>query len=89
MRLKLANKLFTTNTIMSAIIIAVALTWIIELLLPCLDIMKDGTYNYLALWSAKTIYSMIIVLGATVLTVRIVMGRMLKQTPGDLIYDRK
>lgn len=80
--------LILLTIVLAAIIIAITLTWVIELLLPCLDIMKDGTYNYLALWSAKTIYSMIIVLGATVLTVRIVMGRMLKQTPGDLIYDR-
>ncbi len=74
--------------VLTAIFIAISFTWIIELMLPCLDIMKDGTYNYLALWSSKTVYSMLIVLVATVLTVYIVMNRMLKQTPGDLIYDR-
>ena len=74
--------------VLSAIFMAISLTWVIELILPCLDIMKDGTYNYLALWNSKTVYSIIIVLVATVLTVHIVMSRMLKQTPGDLIYDR-
>jgi hypothetical protein len=60
----------------------------IELTLPLFDVMKDGTYNYLALWSTKTIFSIIIVLVATVTTVFVVMSKLLKQTPGDLIYDR-
>ena len=71
-----------------AILMAVSCTWIIELILPVMSIMKDGSYNYLSLWNPKTIYSMIIVLFATILTVYVVMGRLLKQTPGDLIYDR-
>ena len=80
--------LILLTIVLSAIFMAISLTWVIELILPCLDIMKDGTYNYLALWNSKTVYSIIIVLVATVLTVHIVMSRMLKQTPGDLIYDR-
>lgn len=74
--------------IVAAILIAISMTWLVELLLPCMDIMKDGKYNYLALWNAKTVYSIVIVLVATVATVFIVMGRLLRQTPGDLIYDR-
>ena len=74
--------------IVAAILIAISMTWLVELLLPCMDIMKDGKYNYLALWNTKTVYSIVIVLVATVATVFIVMGRLLRQTPGDLIYDR-
>lgn len=71
-----------------AIFISISLTWIIEMALPCLGILQDEKYNYLSLWSPKTIYSIIIVTIATITTVYIVMGRLLKQTPGDLIYDR-
>ncbi len=80
--------LILLTIVLSAIFMAILLTWIIELALPCFNIMKDGSYNYLSLWNSKTIYSIIIVLVATVSTVHIVMSRMLKQTPGDLIYDR-
>ncbi len=71
-----------------AIIIALSATWFIQLILPVLGIMKDGEFNYLELWSAKTFSSIFIVIVATVVTVRIVMGKLLRQTPGDLIYDR-
>lgn len=71
-----------------AIILALALTWGAECLLPHIGVLKDGEFNYLSLWSMKTLYSIIIVVVATLLTVRLVMGRLLKSTPGDLIYDR-
>jgi predicted lysophospholipase L1 biosynthesis ABC-type transport system permease subunit len=71
-----------------AITMSILLVWLIEALLPIMNIMKDDTYNYLSLWSAKTIFSIIIVFVATASTVFIVMNKLLKQTPGDLIYDR-
>lgn len=71
-----------------AIIVALCLTWGAETLLPHFGVLKDGEFNYLSLWSMKTIWSIIIVVVATLLTVRLVMGRLLKSTPGDLIYDR-
>ena len=71
-----------------AIIIALAIAWGTQGLLPYLGVMKDGTFNYLSLWNMKTVWSIVIVIIATLLTVRMVMGRLLHQTPGDLIYDR-
>lgn len=50
--------------------------------------MKDGEFNYLSLWSLKTVWSTVIVIVATLATVKLVMGRLLHSTPGDLIYDR-
>lgn len=74
--------------VISAIIISLSVTWLIQLLLPVLGLLKDGQFNYLALWNMKTVWSVIIVIVATVVTVRVVMSRLLRQTPGDLIYDR-
>ncbi len=74
--------------IVSAIIIALAITWLLQIILPLFGVLKDGQFNYLSLWSVKTLICIVIVIVSTVLTVRIVMKRLLKQTPGDLIYDR-
>lgn len=71
-----------------AIVIALAIAWGAQALLPQLGVLKDGAFNYLSLWSMKTVWSMVIVVVATLLTVRFVMGRLLHSTPGDLIYDR-
>ena len=72
----------------AAIVIALAVAWLTQELLPLLGVMKDGTFNYLSLWSMKTVWSIVIVIVATLVTVRLVMGRLLHRTPGDLIYDR-
>lgn len=74
--------------IIAAIVIALGVSWLVELLLPVLGVLKDGQFNYLSLWSVKTLCAVAIVLVATIVTVRIVMRRMLRRTPGDLIYDR-
>ena len=74
--------------VVSAIVMALAVSWLIQLLLPLFGIMKDGEFNYLSLWSLKTLLCVVIVVIATWFTVRIVMHRLLRQTPGDLIYDR-
>ena len=80
--------LILLSIIFIAIFIALVVSWGIQLFLPLLGILKDGEYNYLYLWNMKTVWSVVIVVVATLMTVRIVMGRLLRQTPGDLIYDR-
>ncbi|MBO7260565.1 MAG: hypothetical protein J6U97_03630 [Bacteroidaceae bacterium] len=74
--------------IITAIVISLSFTWLLQALLPLFGVLKDGEFNYLALWNMKTICSIVIVIVATVVTVYAVMSRLLKQTPGDLIYDR-
>ena len=75
-------------TILGAILIALTVTSLLQGGLALGGVLKDGTYNYLSLWSAKTILSIIIILVVSIATVYIVMERLLRQTPGDLIYDR-
>ena len=60
----------------------------IQELLPLFGIMKEGTYNYLSLFSAKTILSILIIIVSSLYTVYRLMSNMLKSTPGDLIYER-
>lgn len=74
--------------VLIAIVLSLSFTWIIELFLVACNVMKDGTHSYLLLWSPKTFIAIFIVLVATVATVYFVMNRLLRQTPGDLIYDR-
>lgn len=72
----------------TALAIALAFTGMVELLLRVLGIMKDGAYSWLILWNAKTLLAVIVVLVCTVVSILIVMHRLLRQTPGNLIYDR-
>ena len=74
--------------IFSAVCVALGITWLIELLLPLFGLLKDGEFNYLYLWNSKTMWAIIVIVVATIATVHIVMTRLLRQTPGDLIYDR-
>lgn len=74
--------------VVSAIVISLSVTYLIQLLLPVFGMLKDGEFNYLVLWNMKTVWSIIIVIVATIVTVSVVMSRLLRQTPGDLIYDR-
>ena len=71
----------------SAVVLALFITWGIQILLPLLGIEKDG-FNYLSLWHTTTFVATIVIFIATVCTVVMVMARLLNQTPGDLIYDR-
>lgn len=73
--------------VISAVVLALAITWIIQLALPVIGVEKEG-FNYLSLWNTTTYVATIVVLFSTIATVCIVMARMLSQTPGDLIYDR-
>lgn len=80
--------LIITAIVVTAILIAILLAWLVEMILPVLGVMKDGEYNYLSLWSVKTLMAVVIMLVATVVTVWRVMSGLLRRTPGDLIYDR-
>lgn len=71
----------------TAVILALSSTWILQLLLPLVGIEKEG-FNYLSLWNGTTYFAAAVVILSTICTVCFVMIRMLKQTPGDLIYDR-
>lgn len=75
-------------TICVAITIALVVTLLIQGLLPIVGLMKDGIYNYLDLWSGKTLGAIIIIIAASGYTVYLVVNQLLKATPGDLIYDR-
>lgn len=71
-----------------AIVIAIVSTLFIQYMLPLLGILKDGIYNYIDLWSGKTLGAVVIIIAASITTVYVVMSTQLKATPGDLIYDR-
>lgn len=70
--------------------LAVSLVFVfaVEVMLPVFGIMKEGHFNYLALWNDKTLWSAVIIVVSSVITIWKVMSNMLKSTPGDLIYDR-
>ena len=74
--------------VVASIVISLIVVSIVQGVLPLLGILKDGQFNYLALWNLKTFAAIVIVLGASIYTVYKVMSNMLKLTPGDLIYDR-
>lgn len=71
-----------------ALVVSLSTAWLIECLLPMCGIMKDGVYNYLDLWNVQTFCAVGIIVLSTIVTVIVVMSRLLRQTPGDLIYDR-
>lgn len=71
-----------------ALIVSLCITWLTELLLCSLGVMKDGMFSWLVLWNGKTLFAIIIILASTILSVFFVMRRLLQQTPGNLIYDR-
>lgn len=73
--------------VLTAVIMALVITWCIQIALPLIGIQKEG-FNYLSLWNTTTYIAAAVVLVSTVATVCVVMSRMLSQTPGDLIYDR-
>ena len=81
--------LIMMSTIIAAMVTSLALIWSIQLILPQLGVLKDGSFNYLTLWNSKTVYSIIVILVSSAYTVFLVMKRLLAATPGDLIYDRQ
>lgn len=81
--------LIMTAIILSSILMSVSVTWIVEGVLHLAGVLKDGVFDYLSLWSLKTACSIVIIIVASVYTVYLVMHKLLKSTPGDLIYDRQ
>lgn len=75
-------------TIVAAIVLSIGCAWLVELLMWIIGIEKDGGFGYLSLWSGKTFASIVIIIAASIYTVYVVMRNLLKDTPGDLIYDR-
>lgn len=80
--------LIMVATIFVAIVISLILSLLIQETLPLLGVLKDGKYDFLSLWSNKTFYSIAIIIISSIVTVYAVMHKLLKLTPGDLIYDR-
>lgn len=76
-------------TIAIAMVLSLFVTFAIQGLFALVGFMKEGMYNYLALGSAKTLATAVIIAVASVLTIYAVMGKLLVKTPGDLIYDRE
>ncbi len=74
--------------VFTALALALGATWSIELLLMLLGITKDGGAPHLILWNFNTLLAIIVILACTVISVLVVMQRLLRQTPGNLIYDR-
>jgi len=75
--------------VLAAVILALGITFFTQELLILFHIMKEGTYSYLSLGSGKTVAAILIILVVSVGTVFYVMRKLLRQTPGDLIYDRQ
>ena len=72
----------------ASMLISLAMVLLVQYMLPVLGILKDGVYNYLSLFSLKTWCAILIIFTSSLYTVYLLMSRMLKRTPGDLIYER-
>lgn len=81
--------LIMAGIILSAIVMSVSVSWLVQGLLHIFGILKDGVFDYLSLWSVKTVCSICVIIASSVYTVYAVMHKLLKSTPGDLIYDRQ
>ena len=75
--------------VIASIFMSVSVTWIVQGVMHVCGILKDGFFDYLVLWNYKTVTSIAIIIMAAICTVYIVMHKLLKATPGDLIYDRQ
>lgn len=64
--------------------ITLASVWLIEIVLP----LREDNYPYLVLWNPMTKWAVVIISLSVLACVFIVMKRLLRSTPGDLIYDR-
>lgn len=74
--------------VVASVIISLTVTWFIQIGLGAVGVVKDEAFGYLSLWNPKTVYAIVVILGASLTTIFIVMKNLLKATPGDLIYDR-
>ncbi len=74
--------------VVAALVIALAVTWTMEELLQLFDVVMEDGSKFLVLWKDKTFFAIAVILVSTVVSVLVVMRRLLRQTPGNLIYDR-
>lgn len=75
--------------VVCAITVSLAVTSFVQYSMHFVGILREERFDYLSLWSSSTVWIAIaIILASTVATVYVVMNRLLKQTPGDLIYER-
>ena len=81
--------LIMSATVITATVLSFVSVYIVQSLLPLLGVVREESFNYLSIWSLKTLYAVIIVWISSVLTVYQVMSKLLSATPGDLIYDRQ
>lgn len=72
----------------AAILVSLAVVYIVQLGLPLFGLVKDQGWGYLYLWNGMTFITMGVVVLISTVTVYIVMKKLLAATPGDLIYDR-
>ncbi len=75
-------------TVLVSIAISLSAVWILQGVLDFAGLTRDEVFGYLSLWSGKTIASILVIILASVYTVYAVMNKLLRSTPGDLIYDR-
>lgn len=80
--------LIMAATILVSIVISLAAVWLSQGVLELLNITRDEVFGYLSLWNGKTVSAILVIIFASVFTVYTVMNRLLRSTPGDLIYDR-
>lgn len=80
--------LIMAATILVSIVVSLAAVWMSQGILELLNITRDEMFGYLSLWNGKTVSAILVIIFASVFTVYTVMNRLLRSTPGDLIYDR-
>lgn len=80
--------LIMAATILVSVVISLAAVWLSQGILELLNITRDEVFGYLSLWNGKTVSAILVIIFASVFTVYTVMNRLLRSTPGDLIYDR-
>ena len=80
--------LIMAATILTSIFISLVAVWLAQGVLDVLNVTRDDIFGYLSLWSGKTVSAIVVIIFASVYTVYSVMHRLLRSTPGDLIYDR-
>lgn len=76
------------GVVVIALALSLSLVWIVELLMLFFGVTKEGGGPYLILWNKQTLWAITILLVCAISSVFVVMQHMLRQTPGDLVYDR-
>ena len=70
--------------VMLSLVVSMMVVWWVELLIP----LRDGQFKYLVLWNNMTPWVVGVIIISAVISVLFVMHKLLRRTPGNLIYDR-